>query len=116
MRIFRIIVVGLFLITTALFGMYYVNEKLTEDHTIPVFKVEGDIVEVSLETTDEELLKGITAYDEKDNFLTIHKRLRKRFYLPTFSCHFPCLNLILISSHQTKQMPPSPFRTWRLPI
>lgn len=70
MRIFRIIVVGLFLITTALFGMYYVNEKLTEDHTIPVFKVEGDIVEVSLETTDEELLKGITAYDEKDKDIT----------------------------------------------
>ena len=70
MRFFRVSVVVLFLIVTALFGMYYVNEKLTEDNTIPVFKVEGELVEVSFETTKEELLKGVTAYDEKDKDIT----------------------------------------------
>lgn len=70
MRILRIFVVVLFLITTAVFGMYYVNERLTEDNTIPVINVEGELIEVSFETTDEELLQGITAYDEKDKDIT----------------------------------------------
>lgn len=70
MRVLRIIVVVLFLITTAVFGMYYVNEKLTEDNTIPVISIEDELIEVSFETTDEELLQGVTAYDEKDKDIT----------------------------------------------
>ncbi len=70
MRIFRITVVVLFLIITSVFGMYYVNEKLTEDDTIPMISVEGELIEVSLDTTDEELLQGVTAYDEKDKDIT----------------------------------------------
>ncbi len=70
MRILRIIIVVLFLITTALFSMYYVNEKLTEDNTMPVISIEGELIEVSFETTREELLQGVTAYDEKDKDIT----------------------------------------------
>ena len=70
MRILRIIVVVLFLITTAVFSMYFVNTKLTDDNTIPVIKIDGELIEVSFETTDEELLQGVTAYDEKDKDLT----------------------------------------------
>ncbi len=66
MRYLRIITVVLFIITSAVFGMYYVNEKLTEDDTIPKITIEGELIEVSLKATDEELLKGVTAYDEKD--------------------------------------------------
>lgn len=70
MRILRIIIVVLFLITTALFSMYYVNEKLTEDNTMPVISIEDEMIEVSFETTREELLQGVTAYDEKDKDIT----------------------------------------------
>jgi hypothetical protein len=70
MRIFRLAIVVLFFITSAVFGMYFVNTKLTEDNTIPVIKIEEELIEVSFETTDEELLKGVTAYDEKDKDIT----------------------------------------------
>ena len=70
MRILRIVVVVFFLITTALFSMYFVNERLTRDKTMPVINIEGEIIEVSFETTDEELLQGVTAYDEKDKDLS----------------------------------------------
>ena len=70
MRILRLIVVVLFLITTAVFSMYFVNTKLTDDNTIPVIKIDDELIEVSFETTDEELLQGVTAYDEKDKDIT----------------------------------------------
>lgn len=48
----------------------FFREKAKTDTTIPVITVEGDVIEVSLKATDEELLKGVTAYDEKDGVLT----------------------------------------------
>ncbi len=70
MRILRVAVLVLFTITFALFSLIFVREKLNTDTTIPQIIVEGEIIDVSLEATDEELLKGITAYDEKDGDLT----------------------------------------------
>lgn len=70
MRILRGFVLLLFVVTLAAFSLVFVREKLTEDKTIPEITVKGDIIDVSLKATDEELLKGITAYDEKDGDLT----------------------------------------------
>lgn len=70
MRLLRLIVTLLFIVMTVLFVGFYINEKMTTDHTIPVITVEGDIIDVSFQATDEELLKGVTAYDKKDKDIT----------------------------------------------
>lgn len=43
---------------------------INADKTIPVITVEEELIEVSLKATDEELLKGVSAHDEKDGDLT----------------------------------------------
>ncbi len=70
MRILRWMVTLTFVIVTALFISFYVKEKMTTDDTIPVISIEGEIIEVSFNATDEELLQGVTAYDEKDKDIT----------------------------------------------
>ena len=70
MRALRWIVSVLFVVSTVLFTVFYIGEKMTTDHTIPVITVEGELIEVSFNATEEELLQGVTAYDEKDKDLT----------------------------------------------
>ncbi len=70
MRILRGSVLVLFIIVFIAFSLIFVREKINTDTTIPVINVEGEIIDVSLQATDEELLKGISAYDEKDGDLT----------------------------------------------
>lgn len=70
MRIFRIVVTILFAVTVVLFGVVYINEQRTKDLTLPVITVEGEIIDVKVNATDKDLLKGVTAYDEKDGDLT----------------------------------------------
>lgn len=70
MRALRLIVAALFVVTTIVFTVFYIKEKATTDNTIPVIKVDGEMIDVSFDATDEELLKGVTAYDEKDKDLT----------------------------------------------
>lgn len=70
MRVLRLIVALLFVVMSILFVGFYVKEKATTDNTIPVISVEGDIIEVSFQATEEELLKGVTAYDAKDKDIT----------------------------------------------
>jgi hypothetical protein len=70
MRALRWIVMVAFVVTTVLFAITYVNEKMTTDTTIPVITVDKELIEVSFEATDEELLQGVTAYDEKDKDIT----------------------------------------------
>ncbi len=70
MRLLRIIVAIVFVVMFILFSIFFVREKMNTDNTIPVISVEGEIIEVSFHATDEELLKGVTAYDEKDKDIT----------------------------------------------
>lgn len=70
MKILRVLIVLAFIVTSVLFGVFYVREKMTTDNTIPVITVEQEIIEVSFNATEEELLQGVTAYDEKDKDLT----------------------------------------------
>ncbi len=72
MRFLRIGVVILFAIVSAVFGWMYIDEKINADKTIPVITIENDLLEVSLTADNEELLQGVTAYDEKDKDIT-HK-------------------------------------------
>ncbi|MBQ8182684.1 MAG: DUF5011 domain-containing protein [Clostridia bacterium] len=70
MRILRVVAVLLFVATTALYGYFLVTEKIKSDETIPVIKLEEDVLEVAIDATNKDLLKGVTAHDEKDGDLS----------------------------------------------
>ena len=70
MRILRGSVLILFVIVFLAYSFIFVREKISTDTTIPIISVDGEIIDVSLKATEEELLKGISAYDEKDGDLT----------------------------------------------
>lgn len=70
MKPFRIIISIAFVFVTIASLSVFISEKINTDKTVPKITVEGDLIEVSLKATDEELLKGITAQDEKDGDLT----------------------------------------------
>ena len=70
MRIMRISVTVLFILTLiAFFGVFFFQKK-NEDKTIPEITIENDFIEVNCDASNEDFLKGINAYDEKDGDLT----------------------------------------------
>lgn len=70
MRIMRISVTVLFILTLAAFSVSFIFQKKTEDNSIPVITIENDFIEVNCNATNEDFLKGIKATDEKDGDLT----------------------------------------------
>ncbi len=70
MRLLRICIVILFIVISVVFGGMYVENVVLADKTIPVISIDSNVLEVSLNAGDEELLKGVTAYDEKDKDIT----------------------------------------------
>lgn len=70
MRLFRTAVCVVFVAVTVLFGFLHIKDKLTSDSSVPVITVDSELTEVSVKVTDEGLLEGVTAYDEKDKDLT----------------------------------------------
>lgn len=70
MRIMRISVVVLFILSLIAFSVSFIVQKKTEDNTIPEITIENDFIEVNCDATSEDFLKGIKATDEKDGDLT----------------------------------------------
>ena len=70
LKVLRVVTLILFVVTVGLFGIFYLNDKKTTDNTIPEIKIEGDMIEVGIDATDEDLLKGVTASDGKDGDIT----------------------------------------------
>lgn len=70
MRLFRTAVCIVFVAVTVLFGFLHIKDKITSDSSVPVITVDNELTEVSVKVTDEGLLEGVTAYDEKDKDLT----------------------------------------------
>ena len=71
MRILRVTVSLLFVIVLALFCIFKIQES-SADTTYPVITIENPTLDVSIHATSDDLLAGVTAYDEKDGDLT-HK-------------------------------------------
>ncbi len=69
MKILRKIILAVFAFSVILFIGFYIGELL-QDKTVPVITVEEEMLDVSLKADDAEMLKGITAYDEKDGDIT----------------------------------------------
>lgn len=70
MRILRLVVSLIFVVTTALYAYFLVTEKLKTDETVPVITLKEDVLEVDIDATKDDLLSGVTAFDEKDGDLT----------------------------------------------
>ncbi len=70
MKIMRIIVSILFVFITIVAATVFIGDKLQTDKTIPVITVSDEVLEVSIKATNEDLLAGVSAYDEKDKDLT----------------------------------------------
>lgn len=69
MRILRLSVLSIFLISLALYIALNVKESLSDD-TLPIITASSDFISVPLDATDEDILRGITAWDEKDGDIT----------------------------------------------
>lgn len=70
MKPMRIAILIIFVFVSIASLTVYIGEKISTDKTFPEIKVEEEMIEVGLKVTDEELLKGVTAYDKKDKDLT----------------------------------------------
>lgn len=70
MRALRITVTAIFIVVAVIFGIFYIGEKINMDATVPVITIEEDLLQVGFDADDDELLKGVTAYDGKDGDLT----------------------------------------------
>jgi len=70
-RILRTSVAVIFVIVLVVFCVFRI-QQLGADTTYPVITIDNPLLEVSITATDEDLLKGVTAYDEKDGDIS-HK-------------------------------------------
>ena len=70
MRLVRIIVLMLFSVTAVFYAFHTATVKLTSDNVPPVITVDSDELFVSVSVTDEELLEGMHAEDDKDGDVT----------------------------------------------
>lgn len=57
-------------VAIVLFGIYFYREILHKDQTGPVFKMENEVIEISVQDGEEQLLQGITATDAADGDVT----------------------------------------------
>ncbi len=60
-------------VTAVLFAVIFITTTITKDRTIPTISLPDEVLEVSVSATEEDLLKGVSAYDKKDGDIT--KRL-----------------------------------------
>lgn len=70
MRYIRLVVVLLFFIGAGIKGVAEVNEHFFTDKSYPVISSTSDTITVNCDYTDEDLLQGLSATDEKDGDIT----------------------------------------------
>ena len=70
MRRIRLAVVLFFFVSCACFAAYYGLEWKNADRNAPEIEIEEDALVVNVSATEEELLEGVTAWDEEDGDLT----------------------------------------------
>lgn len=92
MRILRAVVSLAFVVTLAAFLFFYISNVSKADKTYPEIKIENEFIDVSLNADEKELMKGVTAFDEKDGDITdkiviesVSKFMQKGVSLVTYS-------------------------------
>ena len=66
MKKLKIVSIVVFILSVLLFGAYTLKEKTGKDQTGPVFAMDTDSVQVSVNDGGEALLEGITVTDAHD--------------------------------------------------
>ncbi len=66
MAILRKATVAVFAVMLLAFLAFFFMSKLNTDETYPSIEIEDGILDVGVNVTDEQLLKGVTAFDKKD--------------------------------------------------
>lgn len=69
MKILRLSVLSVFLVVLVIF-VFSQFQLLGVDRTVPQITIADGILEVGLDVTTDDLLQGVTAYDEKDGDIT----------------------------------------------
>ena len=70
MKILRILILILFLITAGLFGVHEVRYFADRDDQPPVMTVDRDTLKLSVVADEKDYLQGIKAVDDKDGDVT----------------------------------------------
>ena len=70
MRRFRLLLLVFFLVVFAIFMASNIHEYLTSDYTAPVISADADILYLSVDVAEEELLQGMTVQDNLDGDVT----------------------------------------------
>lgn len=70
MKKLQIIIISLFLLTTAAFSALFLYNRLMVDHTAPIIISDGVPLEVNATATDKELCAGLRATDNVDGDIT----------------------------------------------
>ena len=70
MRRFRLLLIVFFLVVFAVFMASSIHEYLTSDSIVPVISAESDVLYLSVNDGEQELLQGMTAMDNLDGDVT----------------------------------------------
>ncbi|MDO4621742.1 MAG: hypothetical protein Q4B22_02200 [Eubacteriales bacterium] len=70
MKKLKITLLVFFIIVSIVFGIRWIRNYLTKDVKAPEITADKDTIEVSVDVTDEELLKGMKASDNRDGDVT----------------------------------------------
>lgn len=70
MKALRIGTTLFFILTLVTFVLFYTKEQNNIDTTYPIIQVPDEVLEVSIDADESQLLCGVTAYDGKDGDIT----------------------------------------------
>ena len=70
MRFFRRVVIAIFIASLAVYAGTNIYENKTTDTDPPQITSDTEVLEISVESDEDALLEGLTAYDNKDGDLT----------------------------------------------
>ena len=70
MKKLRIALLVFFIVVASVFAYTTIRRRMSVDYDAPTITAEEDVISVSIAATDEELLKGMKAYDKIDGDVT----------------------------------------------
>lgn len=70
MRILRVFLLILFIITSLVFGVDQYRSYKDQDKNAPIITASTEVLHLSVDSTDEDLLRGVKAQDDRDGDVT----------------------------------------------
>ncbi len=70
MKVFRIMVVLVFLLVAGMYVGFYLHNRAIKDDTLPQITFDSDVLLVSVDADEADLLRDVRAFDEKDGDLS----------------------------------------------